>query len=394
MKTKINTKKIKLILSITIMMSITLSSLAQEFKPSGKVYGQFFGDLYYKASSDTTAGAFNKYGSGNSEFANVKKNTTAFSFRRIYLGYQYNISPKFTTRILLESSDAIITSSGEKTAFVKLADLEWKNLIPRASIFFGQTFTPAFPLSSEKTWNYRAVEKTISDGQKLTNAVDLGIKVSGTIDTAGIFGYSFMVGNGRGAKPEDNGLQKFYGSLSAQLLKKKLLIEIYGDYEDVSAKYRKGYSSKMTMKGFIAYRSERLTAGIEVPYQIQKASKINTDAVTGNRDTLDVAAFGFSFFAYGSLIKEKLNMFFRFDTYQADSDYKKGDNSRSYDENFMTLGFDYTPFKNMHIIPNIYVTTYTDKREKPANYDKATMAGSYYERSADVIPRLTYFFVF
>lgn len=394
MKTKINSKKTKSILGLALITTLSMHSIAQEFKPSGKMFGQFFGDLYNKAASDTTAGAYNKYGAGNSEFTNVKKNYTAFTLRRIYLGYQYNISPKFTAKILLESNDAVLTSSNDKTVFVKLAEVEWKNLIPRASIFIGQTFTPAFPLSTEKTWNYRAVEKTISDGQKLTNAVDLGIRVTGTIDTSGVFGYSFMWGNGRAAKPEDNGIQKIYGSINAQLLKKKLFLEVYGDYEDITAKYRKGYSSKMTLKGFVAYKSEKLTVGVEVPYQIQKESKINTDPITGKKDTLGIAAMGISFFAYGTIIKEKLNIFARFDTYQADSQFKKGDNSRPYDENFMTFGFDWTPYKNMHLIPNVYITTYKDKREKPANYDKATMAGSYYERTADVIPRLTYYFVF
>lgn len=394
MKTKINSKNIKLILALTLMTALVMPSNAQEFKPSGKMFGQFFGDLYYKAVSDTTAGAFNKYGSGNSEFSNVKTKNAAFTARRLYLGYQYNISPDFTSKIILESNDAILTNAGDKTVFVKLAEVEWKNIIPRASIFIGQIFTPAFPMTTEKIWNYRAVEKTISDMQKLTNAVDLGIRVTGTIDTAGLFGYSLMVGNGRGAKPEDNGTQKYYGCLNAQLLKKKLYLEIYGDYEDVAAKFRKGYSGKITTKGFVAYKSAKLTVGIEVPYQIQGDCKINTDPLNGKKDTLALASMGFSFFAYGTIVKEKLNVFGRFDTYQTDSQYKKGDNSRSYDDTFMTVGFDWTPRKNMHFIPNIYISVYKDKREKPANYNIASMAGLYYERSADVIPRLTYSFIF
>ena len=105
MKTKAISNALKLILGLALTTLVGLPTNAQEFKPSGKIYGHVFGDVYYKAASDTTAGAFKKYGSGNGAFSNVKKQSTAFTFRRIYLGYQYNVAPNFTTKVLLESSD-------------------------------------------------------------------------------------------------------------------------------------------------------------------------------------------------------------------------------------------------------------------------------------------------
>jgi hypothetical protein len=51
-------------------------------------------------------------------------------------------------------------------------------------------------------------------------------------------------------------------------------------------------------------------------------------------------------------------------------------------ENFITAGFDYMPVKDVHIMPNIWVTSYSDK--SPAKVKK----------DANVIARMTFNYIY
>src|SRR5277367_824113 len=96
MKTKQLLKKSAL-LSIIFLSAVT-SLQAQTmttdsaFKPSGKLWGQVFADAIYKAHSDSLNRGFGQYAGTT----NYPKNVNEFQFRRIYLGYMYDITPKFT----------------------------------------------------------------------------------------------------------------------------------------------------------------------------------------------------------------------------------------------------------------------------------------------------------
>ena len=72
--------------------------------------------------------------------------------------------------LLLAAEDNVTTGSGttsgdllsdNKLAFyIKLANIRWKNIWNGTDLVIGQVSTPAFPLSSEKIWSYRSVERT------------------------------------------------------------------------------------------------------------------------------------------------------------------------------------------------------------------------------------------
>src|ERR1700677_3608372 len=66
---------------------------------SGRIWGYVFGDFYYKAHSDS----LNR--GGNNQYTGIPKNRNAFQFRRIYLGYDYNITSKFSAELLLAAED-------------------------------------------------------------------------------------------------------------------------------------------------------------------------------------------------------------------------------------------------------------------------------------------------
>ena len=124
------------------------------FKPGGKLWGLAFGDFYYKAHTDTL-----NRGGGN-QYTGIPKNKNAFQIRRVYLGYTYDISKKFTADLVLAAEDNNVqtingttTTSGDlltdnKLAFyIKQANIRWKNLWKGTDLIVGQAQTPAFSFS-------------------------------------------------------------------------------------------------------------------------------------------------------------------------------------------------------------------------------------------------------
>lgn len=355
--------------------------LAQEpievFKPSGKVWGYAFADAYYKASGDTATWA------SRAEYSGVPDDVYAFAVRRMYLGYDYNISPTFSTSVLLEGNDGIITSKGDRSVTIKALNIRWKEIYKGADLVFGQTSTLAFSMFSEKVWNYRSIEKTITDMRGIRSSSDLGIALHGRLDSAGTYGYNFMIGNGTATRPEDltqSGKHKIYsGDVFAYFLDRKIILDLYADYQ--TAINDRNFT---TLKGFIGYQTDPFTIGVELLTQQQSNAK---------SDQTDIAAFGFSVFARSTLIADKLNVFARFDSFNPDRNYREADiltvYSRStmlrhYDETFFVAGLDIMPHRNVHIMPNIWINSYSAKGE----------ADLLPERDTDIVPRLTVFFIY
>ena len=175
------------------------------FKPSGKLWSYAFGDYYYKAHTD----AFNR--GGANQFTNIEKGRNAFQFRRIYLGYNYDIAPKFSAELLLAAEDNVTTATGATSGdllsnnklsfYIKLANVRCKNIWKGTDLVVGQVATPAGTLLVEPTWSYRSIERTIADIRR-TPPFDLGATLQGKFDPAtGNYGYNIMVGNGTSAKP-------------------------------------------------------------------------------------------------------------------------------------------------------------------------------------------------
>jgi len=86
------------------------------WKPQRRVWGYTFGDFYYDAHSDNDfvsatgvpeggAGALSKRGA-ETNYSGVPTYRNAFQFRRIYLGYDYEINQKFKAEFLLASEPA------------------------------------------------------------------------------------------------------------------------------------------------------------------------------------------------------------------------------------------------------------------------------------------------
>lgn len=326
---------------------ISVTNLQAQEKPAGQIHGYAFGDYYYIVQHSDSS----------------KNDLNGFQLRRVYLFYDHKLSENFVSQFLIEGNETEFTPSGKYGVFIKTAYLEWKEIIPEGSMAIGLVPTPTWVWGwSERIWNYRAIEKTIADLHKHGNATDIGLVIRGKFDSEGDFGYVAMVGNGAGQKPETNRYKKVYGSLYVKPVK-QLILEGYADFEGGPDK-----KTNHIFKGFIAYQQERFTLGVEAYQRRNKGAGISG---------VDEVPSGISSFIWGTL-NEKLNAFARYDFYNPDT---KISNS-GLEENFFVAGFDYVPNKNVHLMPNILVTSYSPKLSGAPKPD------------SDVIPRVTFYYIY
>ena len=226
---------------------------------------------------------------------------------------------------------------------------------------------------------------------------DLGVALQGKFDPEeGNFGYNFMIGNGSGARPETNNFKHMYGNLFAKLFDKRVVLSAFADYERLN--WEPGFRhSRNMLKGFAAYTTPVFTAGIEafVNHGTQDVVGIHQDVAANQFDTLNADATGVSMFVRGSLLKDKLGYFARYDRYNPDTKYNEAYYqtykalSSTYEPNnkerFVTAGLDFTPIKRVHFMPNIWYNRYTSERTDVSGSER---------RDHDLVYRMTFYYVF
>jgi hypothetical protein len=256
----------------------------------------------------------------------------------------FPFSEQFAVTASLEHNDRILLGSGQFGFYLKSAYLQWKNILPKATLFLGLAPTPTWSVGvSEKLWGLRGVEKTIADMHALGTATDLGIGLRGSLGEKNEFNYMIMEANGTFAKPENDRYKKFFAMANYRFLD-NFVIEGYGDYEDRSSeKY------KYTAKGILAWDSKPFTVGVEVVDQLDHC----LCPPNGEKNRL-----GISTYARAPIMSEpEVVAFARYDRWDADT--KRDDVGMV--ENFFTAGFDIKPHKTIHLIPNLWINTYSSK---------------------------------
>jgi hypothetical protein len=389
------------------------------WKPLRRLWGYTFGDFYYDAHADQTTGARG----AETNYNGVPTYRNAFQFRRIYLGYDYDINKNFRAELLLASEPSANTTVNGTTSiqngdnlvdnkmsfFIKNINLRWMNVFNGTDFVIGEMSTPGFALNeagtngatslSETTWGYRFIEKTVSDFHK-TNSYDVGASLQGTFDPATKnFGYVVMVGNNSqasllAANAANTGFYKiFYGDLWAKVFNKKLVFDIYADYvKTAPATFAIGPQSHNMIKGFVAYTTPKLSIGVEA--YSQQISQGVTNTISKLPE--DATVQSISIWVKGAIVKDKLNFFARYDSYNPDNTFNNADsytantNFSSYNptvkEQFYTAGLDFTPTKNVHFSPNLWLIDYKDQR------DPATTG--YVAPDHNLVYRLTFYYVF
>ena len=378
------------------------------FKPVRRLWGLAYGDFYYDAHAD----AANR--GAESNYNGVPTYRNAFQFRRIYLGYDYDINRNFSAELLLSSEPGANVNPAAGTSisgsdnlvdnkmsfFIKLADLRWKNIWQGTDLVIGEQLTPVTVMLTEKIWGYRSIEKTIADFHR-SNLYDLGASLQGTFDPASKnFGYNLMIGNNSqsallSAANANTGFYKaFYGDVYAKFLNQTLVFDLYADYmQTAPATAALGAQNHHMLKGFAAYTTPKITFGIEA-YTQQMVNGLTN--VSNSKTGEDATVRAISVYAHGALYKEKLGFFARYDSYNPDADFNAADlyttntNFAAYSpftkEHFVTAGLDFTPAKNIHFMPNIWFIQYQDERS-------ASTTG-YLPDSDVLVYRLTFYFQF
>lgn len=385
----------------------TVAPADTAWKPTRRLWGYSFGDFYYDAHADDgNRGAETNYNG-------VPTYRNAFQFRRIYLGYDYDIDRKFSVEVLLASEPSANTAVSAGTSisnsdnladnkmsfYIKLLNLRWKNIFKGSDLVIGEMLTPAFPTLSEKIWGYRSIEKTVSDFHK-TNAFDVGLGLQGVFDPATKnYGYDFLIGNNSqaallSAANANTGFYKiFYGDVYAKFLDQRLIFDLYADYVQTAPSAGIiGQQSHSMIKGFVAYTTPKITFGLEA--YTQQITNGLTNTTTAAAEDATVKAF--SVYSHGAIYKDKLGFFARYDGYNPDNTFNSADvytvntNFAAYNpfnkETFTTAGLDYTPEKNIHFMPNLWYVRYQDQR--------ATTNAGYLPDSHALVYRLTFFYMF
>ena len=344
------------------------------FKPSGKVWGLAFGDYFYKAHSDIANRG------GANQYTNIEQGRNAFQFRRVLLGYTYNITERFTAEVVIAGEDNLVNNEGVTTGdllannkigfFIRMANLRWKNIWKNTDLIIGQQSSPAFSQTSEVFWGYRAVERTLIDIRR-TPSFDLGVALQGRFDEDKNFGYHIMVSNGTGSRPETDRFKNFSGDVYAKFLDKRLMIDFYADYQRLNWTPEFHHARNM-QKLFVGYTTPKLTLGVEAFLNHGKNDVVGHMA--NDTDTISANAFGISAFARGPIIKGKLGFFARMDHFNPDDNYNDTNYIRdegltsAYDPNnkeqLLIAGLDFTPAKNIHFMPNVWYNRYISQRSE------------------------------
>jgi len=436
---------------VAILLSASLSVNAQSssdtaFKPQGTLWGYTFGDFAYKGNAD------NLNRGGSNQYTGMPINANTFQFRRVYLGYNYTISPHFSAELLLAAEDDFntgsitqgtagtsvgdVTAGGRFTPYLKYANVRWKELFKYSDLVIGQQATPGFAKTgrndqtSEEVWGYRSIERTVSDIRR-TPSYDLGASLQGWFDKDGKYGYMAMVGNGTGgAKPPTNSFRSFYGDLYAKFLDKRLIVDLYSDYTRLEwGQWVPGvaantlspnglqYTAREMTKGFIAWNTNKLTVGLEA-FENVFLGGLKVTGTDKNTYYRTFSATDVSFYVRGRILSAAngnplLNFFVRYDNYNPSSGLSNATTNATaittasgvsnYDpftkEQFFTAGIDFLPNKNIHFMPNIWVNAYNSSLSatgvNPEGYAYTKYSSEVTaNKGTDVVYRLTFYYIF
>jgi len=425
-------KKDKEVKADTVQASKTTTNTTIAPKPADaawtpvrRLWGYTFGDLYYAPHVPGN----NSYGS-ETMYNGVPSNRNAFQFRRLYLGYDYDINQKFSAEVLLASEPNANTGvngstsiqngdnlvDGKMAFWIKNFNLRVREIWNGTDLVVGELGTPGFALNepgsngpnslSEATWGYRFIEKTITDMHK-NNSYDVGAALQGTFDPkTKNFGYIFMVGNNTtstlaSATNPNTGFYKiFYGDLWGKFLDKKLYVDIYAHTANT------GQASATTVPGgidgqsqtmfkiFAAYNTKPLSVGVEAYTQ-----NFKNGVYSAAHGVQNATVNGISFWAKGNF-SNTWGWFARYDTYNpytnfdpSVSAYTVQTNYGSYNaaatqykEQFITAGLDFQPAPKIHFSPNLWYINYSDQRA-------ATTTG-YTGNDHTLVVRATFYYTF
>ena len=287
--------------------SLMAQETNEEFKPSGKPIVTIFSN----AHSIFVDGV----------------NTSAFELQRAYFGYEYALSPNFSTKVLLDVGDPGVGKL-QMTAYLKNAFLNYKK--GKMSVNFGLIGLNHFALQ-EKNWGFRYIMKPFQDEYGFGTSADLGASID--YKFADFISADFTVMNGEGYKKlqSDDTYKAGLGITVTPI--KNLDIRFYSDY-------MKQEFAQQTYVFYAGYKSDNFRVGAD--YNIQKNQNL-----VENHDYS-----GFSVYSAVNLSK-KFGVYGRLDYLTSETLEGASDPwNISKDGQAYIIGFEYAPVKGVKLAPN------------------------------------------
>ncbi|MDZ7717493.1 MAG: hypothetical protein U5K72_01585 [Balneolaceae bacterium] len=355
----------------SLTQGVVTAQTSSEDEPKLEVWGYVFGDMYWKADGDEALW-------GRGEFMNTEKNAIGGNLRRIYVGFDHDISSNLTTRVLFETNSGTIDPSGKFSPIVKLGYIRWNvpvDFLHNNVVSVGLIPTPIFSFP-EKSFGYRSVEKEALDARGIGRSADQGISYSATFDENSNFGFTTLVGNGTGNRPTETKRLEYTGSVFAKFLDSRLTVETMFNY-----KSQGDDRENSILRGFLGYETDRFRLGGEVARIIN-----NVETAQGFNE---VKPLLYSVFAAFNIprISNDLEFFGRYDRFDPDTDFSTNkiypNDLRFFsNQSLVILGLKYQPIERVSIMPNLYFNIYDEKRDEIE------------DRKTDIILRTTIYYSF
>lgn len=313
--------KFQSVLKCAVLIACLLSDFSPLFAQEGKISGYMFGDYFYEMSHpDTATDALNRNG---------------FQFRRIYLTYDRDLSPKFSVRFRLEMNSPALGRNDQLVPYIKHAYLNWRNLIAGSNLLFGLCQTPTFA-ETENVWGYRAIEKTIMDLRQVAGSADMGVALQGKLGDSGVLNYYLMLANGAGVRAETDQNKRVYLSVPLKFQNAYFIIP-YVDYEGGD-----DGRDKNTLALFAGLQKPGFHGGVEA------FRKNSNKALANNNDRTES---GVSIFGAVKAAKQ-VKLFGRFDIYDPNTDLDDDGNT------LIIAGLDFAADNNVNVMPNLRIENY------------------------------------
>ncbi len=181
-----------------------------------------------------------------------------FSYRRLYLTTDYQLSDTFSGRARLEVSGSSTTARGRPSPFVKDLYVRWHNALGEGhTLTLGVSPTPSFDIS-QRFWGYRSLEGALLNRNGVVASRDMGLAVHGPLHRAGL-GYALMIGNNEGVNQERNETKRIYGQLIYRSTDGRLTATTGVDYAGYSDDRARGLNAPV----FVGYRASIMRVGLE-----------------------------------------------------------------------------------------------------------------------------------
>ncbi len=312
-------KKGSLLLLAMFCLVVTGMSQSNEFKPGGKPFMKIFSN-YHATFSDG-------------------ESVSAFELNRLYLGYEYNFSEKFSAKANLDIGDPG-AGSLEMTAYVKNAYLKYEE--DKFSVHFGLIPTTQFKVQ-EKAWGYRYIEKSFQDAYKFNSSADLGVSVAYRFSDLLSADLSFVNGEGYKRLQADSTFRTGFGVTLTP--GDKVTGRVYYDF--ISKE-----ETQSSLAALISYVEDEFSLAAE--YNSQFNVGFNEDRTLSGTSI------------YGTLkAASKVKVYARFDYLTSNTlDGASNDWNVSRDGQLYIAGLEYAPVKGVKLAPNFRGWNPADDNQK------------------------------